>query len=328
MITRFTRDLESARRRILHSGAKVTQTAHGSIEYLEFGDGSPVLLIPGVVEGADHELYLARTYLGEGFRIIAVSRFGYVGSPLPKDSSSAAQADRFAALLDSLGIDEVAVVATSAGTAPALQFGLRHPDRCRAVAIWSQAVPPYKVPPALLRPALRTFFGSDFAFWLLMNYVPRLRMRLIGVPRELHGQVGSSEKRRLIEELVASFLPVSLRVDGILNDMCVTNPDLNTLTLEGLSVPTLIIHAKDDPWGAHEGARQMASSAPKAQFVEFEAGGHLLLDHVEEVRTLIGTFVRQHLHGREASRHRLIGRRPKPVELCKTVSRGCILGGC
>jgi 2-hydroxy-6-oxonona-2,4-dienedioate hydrolase len=94
---------------------------------------------------------------------------------------------------------------------------------------------------------------------------------------------------------VASFLPVSLRVDGILNDMCVTNPDLNTLTLEGLSVPTLIIHSKDDPWGAHEVARQMASTAPKAQFVEFEDGGHLLLGHVEEARTLIGTFVRQHL---------------------------------
>jgi pimeloyl-ACP methyl ester carboxylesterase len=119
-------------------------------------------------------------------------------------------------------------------------------------------------------------------------------MRLIGVPPEIYRRVGSSDQR-LIEELVASFLPVSLRVNGILNDMCVTNPDLNTLTLEGLSVPTLIIHAKDDPWAAHEGARQMASSAPKARFVEFEDGGHLLLGHVEEARTLIGSFVRQHL---------------------------------
>ena len=294
MISRFKRDLEYAKRRIRHSGARVTQTAHGPIEYLEFGDGSPVLLIHGVVEGADHAPYLVRTYLGEGFRVIAASRFGYVGSPLPKDSSPAAQADRFTALLDSLGIDEVAVVATSAGTAPAFQFGLRHPDRCRTVAIWSQAVPPYRVPPAPVRPVLRSFFGSDFAFWVLMSYISRLRMRLIGVPREIYQRVGSSDQR-LIEELVASFLPVSMRVDGILNDICVTNPDLNTLTLEDLSVPTLIIHAKDDPWGAHEGARQMASSAPKAQFVEFEDGGHLLLGHVEEARTLIGSFVRQHL---------------------------------
>jgi 2-hydroxy-6-oxonona-2,4-dienedioate hydrolase len=262
VISRFKRDLEPAKRRIRHSEARMMQTAHGPIEYLEVGDGGPVLLIHGVVEGADHRPYLARTYLGEGFRVIAVSRFGYVGSPLPKDSSPAAQADRFAALLDSLGIDEVAVVATSAGTAPAFQFRLRHPDRCRAVAIWSQAVPPYIVPPALVRPTLRTFFGSDFPFWLLMSYMPRLRMRLIGVPREIYRRVGPSEER-LIAELVASLLPVSLRVDGILNDMCMTNPDLNTLTLEELSVPTLIIHAKDDPWGAHEGARQMASWPPR-----------------------------------------------------------------
>jgi pimeloyl-ACP methyl ester carboxylesterase len=126
-----------------------------------------------------------------------------------------------------------------------------------------------------------------------MSYISRLRMRLIGVPWEFRRRISSSEKQ-LIEELVTSLLPVSMRVDGILNDICVTNPDLNTLTLEELRVPTLMIHAKDDPWGAHEGARQMASSAPDARFVEFEDGGHLLLSHVEEARDLIGTFVRQH----------------------------------
>jgi pimeloyl-ACP methyl ester carboxylesterase len=83
VISRFKRDLESAKRRIRLSDARMMQTAHGPIEYLEVGDGGPVLLIHGVVEGADHGPYLARTYLGEGFRVIAVSQFGYVGSPLP-----------------------------------------------------------------------------------------------------------------------------------------------------------------------------------------------------------------------------------------------------
>lgn len=51
-----------------------------------------------------HGLLIARTQFGDGFRTIAVSRFGYLGTPLPADPSPAAQADAYAALLDALGI--------------------------------------------------------------------------------------------------------------------------------------------------------------------------------------------------------------------------------
>jgi pimeloyl-ACP methyl ester carboxylesterase len=86
------------------AGATVYATAQGPIEALIFGDGPPVLCIHGVIGGADQAPLMARAFVGDGFRIIAISRFGYMGSPLPSDASAQAQADRYAALLDRLGI--------------------------------------------------------------------------------------------------------------------------------------------------------------------------------------------------------------------------------
>ena len=45
------------------------------------------------------------------------------------------QADAYAQLLDHLGIDKVVVVSISAGAWSALQFAIRHPERCLALVL-------------------------------------------------------------------------------------------------------------------------------------------------------------------------------------------------
>ena len=96
--TRYRRELSAARRRVQSSGSSITETTLGAIEQLTFGEGPPVLLVHGVVGGADQGRALAGAYFGDGFKVVAVSRFGYVRSPPPCDSSPRAQADRYAAL--------------------------------------------------------------------------------------------------------------------------------------------------------------------------------------------------------------------------------------
>jgi pimeloyl-ACP methyl ester carboxylesterase len=61
--------------------------------------------------------------------MIAPSRFGYFGSTLSPDATPADQAEAYALLLDHLGIDRVAILAYSAGSASALELAVRHPDR-------------------------------------------------------------------------------------------------------------------------------------------------------------------------------------------------------
>jgi pimeloyl-ACP methyl ester carboxylesterase len=63
-----------------------------------------------------------------GFRVIAPSRFGYLGTPIPSDSSSASQADAHAALLPDLTVDRAIIVGVSAGARSAVSWQIRHPE--------------------------------------------------------------------------------------------------------------------------------------------------------------------------------------------------------
>ena len=290
----YKRDLEAAKTRVRLSGSRMVDTTSGQIEYVAFGDGLPVLWVHGVVGGSDQGPQMTEAYLGKGFRTIAISRFGYLDSPLPHDSSPAAQADLYAALLDALDIPKVSVVGSSAGGPSCLQFGLRHPDRCSALVLWSMAVPPNNAPSSVLRLFMRAFFGSNLAMWCLITYAPSLMGRIMGVPGPIQKQMSPHEVAWLAQ-LMHSFLPVGPRIKGIMNDICVTNPDLNTgYPLEWITVPTLMIHAEDDPMPPYAIAKQMAERIPNARFVGVERGGHLLLGHIEQVREAITKFITEH----------------------------------
>ena len=303
MIGGYRAELDAAHERLAGSPATVVETATGPIEYLDFGGGYRCCGCTAWWGAGDQAPRMSQIYLGAGFRIIAVSRFGYLGSPVPADSSAAAQADRYTALLDLLGVDRVAVVGCSAGTSSSFQFALRHPDRCSGLVVWSPAVPPYTVPARPVMKVLDAFYGSDLTFWFLMRYAPALMMRIMGVPVAVQQRLSAAEREHL-DEVMLAFLPVSRRAAGISNDIRVSNPDLNDLTLAGLTVPTMIVHAVDDPWGSHEGARRLGRTGP-VDFVEIPEGGHLLNGHLERARTLIRSFVQTHA----AQSHQTVERR-------------------
>jgi predicted alpha/beta-fold hydrolase len=56
-------------------------------------------------------------------------------------------------------------------------------------------------------------------------------------------------------------------------------------------VPTLLIHAKDDPLASYEAAVDAAERIPGAILVTLESGGHLGLGQEERMRTEVGAFV-------------------------------------
>ncbi|KAA9037993.1 alpha/beta hydrolase [Ginsengibacter hankyongi] len=287
----FKKNLSAARERILASGIKTANTRLGKIEYIAFGKGLPVLWIHGIVGGADQGIISSEPLVDRDFRIIAVSRFGYIGSPLPVNATPAAQADLYAALLDALKIPKVAVVGFSSGAPSALQFALRHPDRCSSLILLSGAVPPYTEPPHILRIIAKIFFGSDFIFWILIKYFPSIMMRLMGVPKPVQKRLSAVDKEWL-DDTMFSFLPVRLRVNGIINDIWVTNPDLNKgYPFQELTIPTLIIHAVDDPMPSFKTAKRIAAQIPRSKFVTIESGGHLHMGHHLMVRTSITNFI-------------------------------------
>jgi pimeloyl-ACP methyl ester carboxylesterase len=213
---------------------------------------------------------------------------------LPEDSSPAAQADLYASLLDTLGIRKVALVGTSAGTASSFQFALRHPERCTALVLWSMAVPPHAFPSHPVRFALRSFFGSDFLLWAFVTYFPAGMFKQMGVPRLVQRRL-TPDQRQWLQNAMATFLPTSQRIQGIMNDVCLTNPGVNDPSpFEPISIPKLIIHAVDDPMPAFETAKAIARRLQNARFIKINSGGHLLLGHFDQVRAEMSAFIRQH----------------------------------
>jgi pimeloyl-ACP methyl ester carboxylesterase len=62
--------------------------------------------------------------------------------------------------------------------------------------------------------------------------------------------------------------------------------------LERIAVPTLILSAADDLFGTFDGARYSAEHIPRARFIGFPSGGHLLVGHQKEVMSEIAAFLR------------------------------------
>src|SRR5215831_5703101 len=239
---RYRHDLRSAHERV--ANAKTTQTACGPIEYVSVGSGMPLLVVHGAGGGFDQGLDLADELAVRGFRVIAMSRFGYLGTPLPKNASAAAQADAHACLLDALGISRAAIMGVSAGGPSTIEFALRHPDRCAAMVL---LVPAAYVPRPNNAPSLRTpsrtqllfdsALRSDFLFWLAPKLARNTFIEnILGTPAEVVERASAKEQARILS-FAERILPVTSRRLGLLNDATVLG-SLTRFELEKIRTPT------------------------------------------------------------------------------------------
>src|SRR4030042_2832877 len=85
----YRRDIGAAYQRLEAIERQTFQTACGPIEAAIRGQGEPVLISHGIAGGFDQGLGLAEVHLSEGMQAIAVSRFGYLGTPLPEKARPA-----------------------------------------------------------------------------------------------------------------------------------------------------------------------------------------------------------------------------------------------
>src|SRR5512133_3033964 len=124
----YTRDMNKAYDRVTDKSTVIT-THYGDVEYTEGGQGIPVLIVHGSGGGFDQGELIAEAFLDDNFHWIAPSRFGYLRSTFKEGATFDDQAHAYAALLDHLGIEKVAIVAFSHGGPSALLFAVLYPER-------------------------------------------------------------------------------------------------------------------------------------------------------------------------------------------------------
>src|SRR5690348_13481785 len=136
-------------------------SAAESVAVTVTGAGDPVVLVPGLFGSAFGYRAVIPLLTDAGYRAIVVEPLGIGSSARPEhaDYSLTAQADRIAAVLDSLGARNAVLVAHSLGASMALRLAYRRPDLARAI-VSLEGGPAEAAATASFRRALR------FAPWI------------------------------------------------------------------------------------------------------------------------------------------------------------------
>lgn len=299
VVARYLREMRAVRLRHDGLGSRLVETACGPIECAIVGEGYPVLVVHGAMGGFDQGLFLARNIDMSNHQVISVSRFGYLGTPVPPAATLDTQADAYAALLDVLGIRQATVFAISAGTTSALRFASRHPQRVTSLVLLSPDAPGevyMKLPPRFVFDVL---FRSDLFFWSMVTFFKkRVRTAFSLVPKD---GVLTPQDEALADKVLMGNLPASRRMDGIIFETYTYDDDFKTFLtpasrypLSQIETPVLVINAANDPISLLENVRNLAQQMPNARLYIVPDGGHLLFGHADEVKAEIDGFLRKH----------------------------------
>jgi pimeloyl-ACP methyl ester carboxylesterase len=273
---------------------RIIHTARGPMEYASFGDGPAVLSVHGWGGGGSGGYNMFRFLADHGFKVISLSRPGYLGTPLSVGETMEQQADAFAALLDALNLTSAAVICGSGGGPSSLLFALRHPDRCWALVLVDALLNPEPVTNTnRLQEFLEPIFRADFLIWIIAKFFWRgLVESGMG---ELNEQIRNDpNKVAILRSLIYGLITSSLGRDGMRNDMIQWRKHMPKFNFADVKVPTFIVHAKNDKSIPFHYAEKY-TTIPGSKLLTFEDGGHtcfIVYSEVAEPATL--EFLRAH----------------------------------
>ena len=287
----YTRDMKNAYARVTDKSTVIT-TPYGDVEYTEGGQGIPVLIVHGSGGGFDQGELIAEAFLDDSFHWIAPSRFGYLRSTFKEGETFDDQARAYAALLDHLGIEKVAVVAFSHGGPSALLFAALYPERVSSLTLVSTGVASSnegnQEEANQKGSSLVTVFQHDWLYWGVTKLFKNQFMGLMGA-NETVIQGLTPGQLDLVTRVIDDMNPVSIRTPGVLFD---NQAKLPNERISAIQAPTLIIHAADDTLQIFHNAEFADEYIPDSKLMRFEKGGHLLM--VIEQDT-IRSAVQQHI---------------------------------
>jgi pimeloyl-ACP methyl ester carboxylesterase len=263
----------------------VAKNAALELHWESFGEGPPVLLIPG--QGMTIAAWWSTIpALADTFRVIAFDHRDTGGSSrVPLPYSVAHMAEDAVAVLDAAGERRAHVYGISLGSLVAQELALRHPDRVAALVLGSSSAggfAAYKPSPTsfaqtfLLRAGA---MGPEEAQWAAVPYTYAERTR-----RQHAERIGIDIGHRLSSppEPLAYMHQAS----------AVATHDAYE-RLNRLAAPTLVVHGEEDVFVPPANALVLAERIPGAQLRLWPDAAHMYpIDEPEADREIARFLVR------------------------------------
>ncbi|MBY9015631.1 MAG: alpha/beta hydrolase [Candidatus Lokiarchaeota archaeon] len=251
------------------------------LEYDTFGDSTsePLLLINGL--GSQLIRWpeeFCEMFVKKGFYLVRFdnrdvglsTKFEHLGIPNSKEAKNYAiddMADDAVGLLDALGIEKAHICGISMGAAITQTIGYRHPDSVLSLTLIAGTTGNPDLPSGkskmlrlLLTPA-PTDREANIEFWA------KFRRNLNGT-----GFPYDENKER---ELSARCYDRKFYPQGKARQLWATLAQGNRKPkLSSISVPTVVIHGRDDPLFPYAAGKDIADSIPGSEFVLIDGMGH------------------------------------------------------
>jgi pimeloyl-ACP methyl ester carboxylesterase len=263
---------------------RVIETDRGPVEYSEAGTGDPVLYFHGTGVTGDAMVPVESPMIDDGFRLIIPNRPGYGKTPLSPHDSAADCADVTAALLNSLGVNDVSVMGSSGGAAFAASFAINHPNRVKALVLLCPQLHRWDhkrwlpVTSRWTLPFLKRRFLRKLLLKLYRIQLPRMSVKqfLKMEAGDLYSDVADDPASQSLCESTLAAMAHGTKYTGFKNDFIIfTNEDIFGTSCS-MQTPTLVIHDTLDPMAPVDHVDWFVSKFPHCERVSIHAAGHLI----------------------------------------------------
>jgi 3-oxoadipate enol-lactonase len=254
------------------------------VNYLERGDGFPVVLIHGLA--GDHTAWLPQLdAFGDRYRVVAMDNPGSgESSPVDAPCTTEELADTMIALMDNLGIEQAHVVGRSLGGLIGQHMALRAPDRIRSLILAASTAKVDPIGKRILENMREVLEWRDnWADWA------RHSAHVFVSPAFYND---NPEAMARIEALVGNEARSKISYVN-LNHTALTHD--TTDRLGDISCPTLIMAGRQDPICSMQGTDEMSAGIPNTETVVFEKSSHFfLMEEFEKAMQTLDDWFAKH----------------------------------
>lgn len=262
------------------------ETPNGRIFYEIKGEGQPLIMLRGMSFSCRHWLGFDER-MAKHFRVITLDNRGIGRSTLKANWTLTVEdmAADVVQLLDHCKIEKASLLGFSLGGMISLAFGIRYPERARALVTVNTSIAGLALP--RLSPA---------AVWATVRHArdDKGMLKALGGLLYVKG-TEALDRKAIAKQWLAIFKEEGFPRETSIKQTLAAMRFRARRSLEKLHVPTLLVYGDEDRFVPPINTLALHRIIPNAEIAKIPNAGHeLMLDAPDELQAAVSTFLDRH----------------------------------